>query len=234
MSGSMGSGAGGGVRSKIRHHGAQKALGYHPGMGNLVGGGVPMRLSASEVGDEGPSDEDTDSAKNLYHTRTGSGRSSLASGQRLAAYGGRAPTMSSVGGRLSTGHTPPSGPASSPGDGVGSPNLSDPAETPVPKDAQKRGGSDYFTANTATSGVGGGGGGGGGSGSGGSSEREASFGNVGDIKAPSVAMSGAGGLGVKKEGKTAQDLARRGSVDERAPTMLGARRLFVANPDLSD
>jgi len=43
-----------GVARKIRHHGAQKATTY---AGNLVGAGVPMRLSASEVDDdeeEGP------------------------------------------------------------------------------------------------------------------------------------------------------------------------------------
>lgn len=68
------SGLAGGMRSKIRHHGAVKASAY-----NAVshGAGVPMRLSATEV-EEGDSDEEP-----RYHQRSGSGRSSLASGQRL-------------------------------------------------------------------------------------------------------------------------------------------------------
>jgi hypothetical protein len=36
-----------------------------------------------------------------------------------------------------------------------------------------------------------------------------------------------------KKKETAEDLIRRGSVDERTMT-LGRQRLFVANPDLSD
>ena len=58
----------------------------------------------------------------------------------------------------------------------------------------------------------------------GSSGEEAKFGDLGDMEAPKA----------QKEGKTADDLARRGSVDERTTTMRGAVRLFVANPDLSD
>ncbi|KAF2858563.1 hypothetical protein K470DRAFT_278397 [Piedraia hortae CBS 480.64] len=70
-----GSGMVDGVRSKIRHHGAPKASTYTGS--NLMGGGggVPMRLSASEVDDAG-SDEDT---THKYHSRASSGRSSLAS-----------------------------------------------------------------------------------------------------------------------------------------------------------
>ena len=171
-----------------------------------------MRLSASEVGDEEDSDDETDSGRHQSHVRSGSGRSSLASTQRLAAYGHRTPTA-----RLSQSSTPPSNPASPP--------ASDPAETPVPSEVQRRN-------NAAAAGVGGGGGavdyfgikgteGAGGSGS--SSERESSFGAVGDLK-----VVGAVGEGGKDE------LSRRGSVDERAMTMRGAVRLFVANPDLSD
>lgn len=69
------SGIAGGMRSKIRHHGAVKASAY-----NAVahsGAGVPMRLSATEV-EEGDSDEEP-----RYHQRSGSGRSSLGSGQRI-------------------------------------------------------------------------------------------------------------------------------------------------------
>ncbi|KAK5004940.1 hypothetical protein LTR60_006406, partial [Cryomyces antarcticus] len=76
------SGIAGGVRSKIRHHGAPKASSYNPT--NLSGAGVPMRLSASEV-DEGESDDDSQHAPGLYHRRTDSGRSSLGSGRRVVS-----------------------------------------------------------------------------------------------------------------------------------------------------
>ena len=204
-SGSMGSG-GLNVRSKIRHHGAPKAVGYTPA--SLVGGGVPMRLSASEVGDEGSDDEDADSARYYQRTGTGSGRSSFASNRR---YGG-----SRLPGRLSQGSTPPSGHGSSPGDEI--PELS---ETPMPGDYQRTpalGTADYFpqpsSAGKATSG-----------GSGSSGERQ--FGEVGKLAAPSVAQTRA------EASKSADELRRRGSVDDRSMTM-SAVRLFVANPDLSD
>jgi len=72
------SGLAGGMRSKIRHHGAVKASAYNA-VANSSGAGVPMRLSATEV-EEGDSDEEP-----RYHQRTGSGRSSLGSGQRAAS-----------------------------------------------------------------------------------------------------------------------------------------------------
>ncbi|KAL9116635.1 MAG: hypothetical protein Q9187_006839 [Circinaria calcarea] len=203
-SGSMGSGSLG-VRSKIRHHGAPKAIGYSSG--NLVGGGVPMRLSASEVGDDGNDDDDADSSRNTYTQRNGSGRSSLVSNPRRGSYG-----QNRSSGLLSQGSTSPSVQGISPGT-----ILTDPAETPVPGSHQKRATGDYFQQPSGSGG------------SGSSSERESSFGNVGEMNAPlaSSALRGDGG-------KQAEDLARRGSVDERAATMRGAVRLFVANPDLSD
>ncbi|KAA6411306.1 MAG: hypothetical protein FRX48_04586 [Lasallia pustulata] len=201
MTGSLGSG---GVRSKIRHHGAPKAVGYTPG--NLVGGGIPMRLSANEVGEEGNSDDDWDSQRNPYHQRTASGRSSMGSNSRLAAINQRAP------GRYSQGSTPPSGQGHSPVDDI--PELSEP---PVPGQYHQGAGADYFTAPSGNGG------------SGSSSEREASFGNVGNMNAPAVMSS-------RREdiGKSSEELRRRGSVDDRAGTMTGVLKLFVANPDLSD
>ncbi|MCJ1353924.1 MAG: hypothetical protein MMC33_003911 [Icmadophila ericetorum] len=211
LSGSMGSGSLG-VRSKIRHHGAPKAVGYTSQ--NLVGGGVPMRLSASEVGEDDYDDTDSHSQRDLYNQRNNSGRSSLASNNRLTPYNPRSS------GRFSTGSTPPSGQGSSPAE-----NSSDPNDTPVPADFrthQRRPSdkADYFQLAA-----------GGSAGSSGSSERESSFGNVGDMKAPPVALN------LPKEGesgKKSDDLMRRGSVDERASTMRGAVRLFVANPDLDN
>ena len=62
----MGSGSMG-VRSKIRHHGLPKATGYS--YANMVGGGVPMRLSASEVGDEGNHYHDTERKTSMNNQR---------------------------------------------------------------------------------------------------------------------------------------------------------------------
>ena len=203
-SGSMGSGSLG-VRSKIRHHGLPKAsvVGYN--VTSLASGGVPMRLSASEAGDDGHAEEDTDSQRNMLYKRGGSGRSSLASNQRLAPYNQRQSAL------ISQGSTPPSGQESSP---IGTP--SEYAETPVPGEQQRRAGGDYFQQPSENGG------------SGSSSERESSFGNVGDMHAPIAKV-------VKEDAaKKSEELSRRGSVDERAPTMRGAVRLFVANPDLSD
>lgn len=205
MNGSMGSGSLG-VRSRIRHHGAPKAVGYSSA--NLVGSAVPMRLSASEVGDEDNSDDD-DSQRNVYQQRSGSGRSSLVGNQRLATLNQRPP------GRLSQGSTPPSGQGSSPAEGMT--ELAETSETPMPGERQRQASGDYFEHPSGNGG------------SGSSSEREASFGNVSDMNGPYHY-----GSTKKEEGKTAEELSRRGSVDERAATMRGAVRLFVANPDLSD
>ena len=58
------------------------------------------------------------------------------------------------------------------------------------------------------------------------------FGDAGELRAPSgysaVAMAAA------EQAKKADELRRRGSVDERTMTMGGKGRLFVANPDLDD
>ena len=190
-----------GVRSKItnRHHGAAKAVGYSA---NLLGtSGVPMRLSASEVGEDEASEDDAHSGQGFRGQRTGSGRSSLRNSGRLSALNQRQP------GRLSTSSTPPSGQSSSPAEGVQE------TDTPVADTYQQKGPvEDYFQHPP-------------GNGSSGSSgESESKFGNVGDMQAPKA----------ENVGKGADDLSRRGSVDERATTMRSAVRLFVANPDLSD
>ncbi|KAJ9213849.1 hypothetical protein DTO166G4_4628 [Paecilomyces variotii] len=56
------------------------------------------------------------------------------------------------------------------------------------------------------------------------SDPEDSFGSVGDMAAPSAAAAAA------RKTSTADELRRRGSVDDRTSTMTGVR-LFVANPD---
>lgn len=197
------SGMVGGVRSKIRHHGAPKASTYTGGP-NLGGAGVPMRLSASEV-DEGDSDEENGSAyANKYHSRNGSGRSSLGSGHR----GTHGSYLNSNRG-YSNGSTPPSGhsPVESMGDLLEE-------ETPVPNQYGNLQGGDYFEQP------------GGQGGSGSSGEQEARFGGIGGLPQTRPVRA-------ETVRKTSEELRRRGSVDDRTMTM-GGGRLFVANPDLSD
>lgn len=217
------SGIAGGVRSKIRHHGAVKASAYSAA-GNLSGAGVPMRLSASEVDEENSEDEDKSANSARYHQRNRSGRSSLGSGHRTqSAYmSGITPTPGGPGARFSAGSTPPSAQSYSPEDHSrttslqhGSTNtLHAEDETPVPDTYRN----DYFTQR-------------GGSGGSGSSE-EARFGDVSGLPLKSAARENAYGS-ADQQRKTSEELRRRGSVDDRTMTMSGVR-LFVANPDLSD
>ena len=189
----MGSGSLG-VRSKIRHHGLPKATGYSA---NLVGGGVPMRLSANEVGDEGTYNRTAD---NDGHQRT---VSSDSAGNRYLNVDQKRPQRYSQGSMRSAAQ----------GGSPGSPNIPELDETPVPGDYQA--GGEYFTGKIGNGG------------SGSSSERESSFGKVGQMEGPPAPV---------KEKRTSEELRRRGSVDERTNTMgfMGSGRLFVANPDLSD
>jgi hypothetical protein len=104
------------------------------------------------------------------------------------------------------GNTPP---GASPVDSIGE------EQTPMPRE-NSISGEDYFVA-TAGSGAS-------------SVEQEESFGDIGGLpntgKLPAEER-------IKRQQNAADDLKRRGSVDERTMTMSGPR-LFVANPDLSD
>lgn len=177
-----------------------------------------MRLSASEVGDDGNevSDNPPDSPRNAthhhHHQRTNSGGRSSGGGnhKRLAA---AAVHQRPSGGRYSQGSLRTSG-------GLSSSNVDIPEleETPVEADytpTTNTGSGDYFQPRS---------GGGGPGSSDGSSELESSFGLVGQMTGPKVTRDLVG---------RAEDLRRRGSVDERSNTMggLGGGRLFVANPD---
>lgn len=155
-SGSMGSGSMG-VRSKIRHHGLPKTMVYSA---NMVGGGVPMRLSANEVVDDGTYNRDADSAREFRHERTWS-RGSGGSHSKYLNVG--QPT----GRRYSSGSAAYSGGnRSSPGNE----DIPELEETPVPGEHEA---GDYFTAGRNAH-----------AGSGSSSEREASFGRVDKMEAP--------------------------------------------------
>lgn len=186
------SGMVGGVRSKIRHHGAPKASTYKTAM--VGGAGVPMRLSASEVDDGNHSDEETSGGR--YHVRNGSGRSNgSGSGRRGHSY---------LNPNYSNGNTPP---GASPVDSIGE------EETPMPREGSIQG-DDYFKQT---------------GGNGGSGSSEEQFGDIGGLPARKITAEEQ----IRKQQSNADDLRRRGSVDERTMTMSGPR-LFVANPDLSD
>lgn len=207
----------GGVRSKIRHHGAPKAQQYV--QSGLPTSGVPMRLSQNEI-EEGDSDEDNAHPGPGYglHRRTDSGRSSLGSAGRLPSmYGMQGHSPGAPPPIQSSGSTPPSGPQSrgSPIDDRRRPNSAD--ETPVPGNFH---GQDYFApANGAPRPSGG-------SDGSPSTEREDSFGQVGKLPLRVRNFEDE-----EETRKTEAELRRRGSVDERTMTMSGYGKLFIANPD---
>jgi len=201
------SSAGGKVAAKIRHHGKPAVIGYAPDS-NLVGvGGVPLRLSATEV-EGGESDED-DGPK-PHHRRTGSSsRSSTASGKRGLAYrasGGLGPSNSLSGGRRwSPGDTP---------ERSGSLVLEE-------NEGERNYAADDAASATARS-----------FGSGSSGER---LDNVPDLSGNGQRLATNSLMHAtvtrEKSVKSADDLRRRGSVDERTVSLNTTVRLFIANPD---
>ncbi|TVY29091.1 hypothetical protein LHYA1_G002500 [Lachnellula hyalina] len=200
------------VAAKIRHGGKATLVGYSPG--DLVGGvgGVPMRLSASEV-EGGDSDDDGDST--IHHQRSGSGRSSVGSSRRGLTYS-RTSGASSVVGRMSSGNSPP-------GERRDSIQEDDPGETPVPSTHPRA--KDYFAAD-------GGGDGARSTGSGSSGERADGVAELGSGDAARLASNSLlkSTITREKSVKNPDELRRRGSVDERTMTM-SAGRLYIANPD---
>ncbi|RFU30721.1 hypothetical protein B7463_g5636, partial [Scytalidium lignicola] len=203
-----------GGKSKIRHHGKATLVGYTPG--DLVGGvgGVPMRLSASEV-EGGDSDDETGSGPLYHHRRTGSGRSSVSSGRKAPTYS-RHSGASSMLGRRSSGNTPPSE-----RDRQNSmSDLMESGETPMQAHVQSK---DYFAAS-------GGGDGTRSVGSGSSAERAD---DVPELNTADTSKLASKPITREKSLRNPEDLRRRGSVDERTMT-LTAGRLYIANPDESD
>lgn len=199
---STGISATGKVAAKIRHHGKTPVVGY--ANENHVGvGGVPMRLSATEVEGESSEDDDTMYASRSHHRRTGSsGRSSVgSSSRRNVSYrtsGGTVTGAGTQGGRRwSPGDTP---------ERAGS--LVD-ATTIIDDAASGRAQSTH---------------------SGSSAERADNVGELG--AAPRLASKSLmhSALTREKSVKSPEELKRRGSVDERTAT-LTSQRLYIANPD---
>ncbi len=205
--------AGGKVAAKIRHHGS-KATGLGFGAdSNYVGiGGVPLRLSATEVEPEDSDDDDINGPSRPNHRRTGSsGRSSTASGRRNPPY------------RTSAGALVPSGSNSLQG---GARRYS-PGDTPertssliddnTPSGIHERIRDDTASLARSTA-------------SGSSAERADNvpdLGGAGRMPANSTANAT---VTRQQSLRNPEDLRRRGSVDERTMT-LSTGRLFIANPD---
>lgn len=203
------------VTAKIKHHGKAGLVGYSPG--DLVGGvgGVPMRLSASEVEND-DADDDADSQRMQYthHRRTGSGRSSIGSGKRGLTYS-RQSGASSMVGKWSSGNSPPESLT----------DLIEAGETPVP-DPHQRGKGEYFTTQNS------GGDGTHSAGSGSSSERADNLGELDTGNAARLASNSLLQSTVTREKsvRNPEELRRRGSIDERTMT-ISHSRLYIANPD---
>ncbi|KDB27305.1 hypothetical protein H109_00882 [Trichophyton interdigitale MR816] len=192
---------------KIRHSGNGRSISYNTS--TMVGAGVPLRLSANEVGGADDELDDRIDASQLIHRCTGSSRSSTTSNRISAAHQRAGQTRLSS--SSSANNTPPNA------------DIPDIVETPAAtleniKDEDFLKKPNRSSANTAsdqqrpaTS----------------HSEEEDEFGKITEMAAP-TGMSTA-----MQKRKISDDLKRRGSVDERTSSMTGVR-LFVANPDLSD
>ncbi|KAF2402935.1 hypothetical protein EJ06DRAFT_519914 [Trichodelitschia bisporula] len=216
----------GNLARKIRHHGAARTV----QVGTVTGvGGVPMRLSATEVDD----DEEDDYAHSYSMARQGvhNHKEEAEDWLRPGAQHRRADSGRSVG---SAGHKPNQtyqpGHSRSPSDSIphiaeedtvaGPPySASGPSYYPTGSLANARSRNGSRRSRTSS----------GSGGSGDQRERENSFGSMGPLReADSEATK-------NSQQESLDELKRRGSVDERAMTMSGRGvRLFVANPDLSD
>jgi hypothetical protein len=190
---STGIGATGKVAAKIRHHGKTPVVGFVPGATHVGVGGVPLRLSATEVEAESSDEEEPQSAARLHHRRTGSsGRSSTASARRAPGYrssGG----PSGPGRRWSPNDTP---------EGSGS-MMEERAEEVTGDDAAS------VQAHSTKSGS-----------SGERADNVTELSNAPRLASNSLLHSA---LTREKSVKSPEELRRRGSVDERTATLTSQR-----------
>ncbi|KAK7936076.1 hypothetical protein PG985_001571 [Apiospora marii] len=192
------------VAAKIRHHGKPGVVGYTPENNYIGVGGVPMRLSATEVEGE-DSDEEDLAAQRLHHRRTGSsGRSSTNSGRRATA-----------GYRSSSGMASQSGRKWSPGD------TPERRGSLAEEQPEFQIGDDTVALNRAES-----------TRSGSSAEKADALPEMKAPSAAKLASQSLlnAALTREKSVKNPEELRRRGSVDDRKMT-LSSGRLYIANPD---
>lgn len=196
------------VAAKIRHGKTPTVgFGYVPGETHVGVGGVPRRLLEDEDQDSDEEDGPYMQNRTQHNRATSSGRSSLTSAQHRSSY------------RNS------SGTGASPLPQRSSSNVNTPERTDsLPKESPPVINNDAASAVSGRAPS---------SGSGASSaERRDGVAELG--KAPGTVPNSTlnAALTREKSVKTAEELKRRGSVDERTATLTGGR-LFIANPDLN-
>lgn len=197
------------VAAKIRHHGKTPTVGLTPGENHVGVGGVPLRLSATEVEAESSDDDNQPSTSRLHHRRTGSsGRSSNAS--RPLAYrtsGGQGSMHSRNSQRWTPGDTP-----ERPG------SMLDQQQQQNQQQGETAGADDSASGKAQSTH------------SGSDAEKADNVGELGN--APRLASNSLlhSALTREKSVKNPEELKRRGSVDERTAT-LTSQRLYIANPD---
>ncbi|KKA30459.1 hypothetical protein TD95_000648 [Thielaviopsis punctulata] len=207
---STGISATGKVAAKIRHHGKQTVTGYTASDNHVGVGGVPVRLSATEV--EGESSDEEDDSLRLNHRRTGSsGRNSIASSRRLTYR--PSGTFTSATRRWSPSQTP---------DRTGSlmeePTgniLANMSAMSVSTAAAAADETASLKAHSTHSG---------------SSEQADNVGELDEVPKLATKSQQLANLKREKSMNSTEELKRRGSVDERKMT-LSSTRLYIANPD---
>lgn len=203
------------VAAKIRHHGKTPVVGLTPGENHVGVGGVPLRLSATEVEAESSDDEQQqqqqqpNSTNRLHHRRTGSsGRSSNASGRRGLAY------RTSAHGSMTSRHS-----QRFPATGDTPERTGSMVETQQPNQqgdsASVHGSIDSKTHSTHSASEGE------------KADNVTELGNAPRMASNSLLHSA---LTREKSVKNPEELRRRGSVDERTATLTN-QRLYIANPD---
>ncbi|KJZ74469.1 hypothetical protein HIM_06065 [Hirsutella minnesotensis 3608] len=191
------------VAAKIRHHGKTPVVGYAPGENHVGVGGVPLRLSATEVEGESSDDDDAQTTARSHHRRTGSsGRSSTASGRRGLTYRSSGGAGVQSGHRWSSGDTPER-------TGSLTGHHADDGTRPVDDAASGK----AHSSKSASSG-----------------ERADNVAELGGPPRLATKSHMHSTLTREKSVKSAEELRRRGSVDERTATLTSGR-LFIANPD---
>lgn len=211
-------------RANLEVHGAAAASARTSTLssGGVVGkirhGGVPKAPGYSPANMSGAGvpmrlsanemlgDDETDGRSDnaMVHARSGSGKSSASSTKYRSGYPRTATTAEQNNFNASRISTPPSG---NEGISPGREGIPELAEGDQSKPNQQYTETEPFYKR---------------------SESEDSFGDIKEMGAPNALHH------ATQKASTADDLKRRGSVDERAMSMGAGVRLFVANPDLDD